>query len=290
MPGPVTVVRDFSAWIGRTEEVRDVIAALRVAELNATLDRDDLVPASGDSLPALHHWMFAAFLGLARTSDLGPDGHPRRGLFLPPVDLPRRMWAASDVTFHAPLRIGEDVTRRAVIEGVENKSGRSGALTFVTVRHDYANARGPALTDRQTIVYRGAPAPEDRGREPATKPAPADAAFSRSLTPGISMLFRYSALIFNAHRIHFDQPFVTGEEGYPGLVVHGPLIATLMADLLRRERPGAKIARIRFRASSPLFADRAMTVAGRDSETGFHLWAANDAGGLAAEADVETQS
>ncbi|MFM2130664.1 MAG: hypothetical protein RL477_2210 [Pseudomonadota bacterium] len=281
---------DFSDWIGRTEEVADVLAPLRVAELDATLDRDTALPAAGALLPPLYHWMFAAFLGLAKTSDLGPDGHPKRGLFLPPVELPRRMWAASDVEFHAPLRVGEAVTRRAVIETVENKTGRSGRLAFVTVRHVYAGAGGPAITDRQTIVYREAPSAAERGREPPARPAPADAAFSRELTPGIAMLFRYSALIFNAHRIHFDAPFVTGEEGYPGLVVHGPLIATLMADLVRRERPAAKIARFRFRAVAPLFADRRMTVAGRESETGFRLWAANAAGGLAAEADVDIAS
>jgi 3-methylfumaryl-CoA hydratase len=280
---------DFSGWIGRSEDASDIIAPMRVAELNATLDRDDGFPSRGDALPALYHWMFGAFLGLAKTSDLGSDGHPRRGLFLPPIRLPRRMWAASDVTFHAPLSIGEDITRHAVIENIEDKAGRSGRLTFVTVRHDYSGPAGLALTDRQTIVYREAPAASERGKEPTTKPAPDDAAFSRRLVPDVAMLFRYSALIFNAHRIHFDQPFVTEEEGYPGLVVHGPLIATLLADLLRRERPEARIARIRFRAAAPLFAAREMTVAGRETETGYRLWAANDAGGFAAEADIETR-
>jgi len=280
---------DFSDWVGRSEDVRDVIAPMRVAELNATIDRDDGFPVRGDALPALYHWMFGAFLGLAKTSDLGPDGHPRRGLFLPPIRLPRRMWAASDVTFHGPLSVGDEISRHAVIEKIEDKAGRSGRLTFVTVRHDYSGAAGLALTDRQTIVYREAPADSERGREPPTKPAPADAAFSRRLVPDVAMLFRYSALIFNAHRIHFDQPFVTVEEGYPGLVVHGPLIATLLADLLRRERPNADIARIRFRAAAPLFAAREMTVAGRETDTGFRLWAANDAGGFAAEADIETR-
>lgn len=280
---------DFSDWVGRSEDASDIIAPMRVAELNATIDRDDGFPVRGDALPALYHWMFGAFLGLAKTSDLGPDGHPRRGLFLPPIRLPRRMWAASDVTFHGPLSVGDEISRHAVIEKIEDKAGRSGRLTFVTVRHEYSGAAGLALTDRQTIVYREAPADSERGREPPTKPAPADAAFSRRLVPDVAMLFRYSALIFNAHRIHFDQPFVTGEEGYPGLVVHGPLIATLLADLLRRERPNADIARIRFRAAAPLFAGREMTVAGRETETGFRLWAANDAGGFAAEADIETR-
>ena len=210
----------------------------------------------------------------------------RRGGFLPPVRLPRRMWAASDVTFHNDLCVGDTVTRRAEVEAIEEKSGRSGALTFVTVRHDYEGPSGPALTDRQTIVYREAPADSERGKAPETKPAPSDGTFARRLTPDINMLFRYSALIFNAHRIHFDQPFVTGTEGYPDLVVHGPLIATLLADLVRRERPRARIARLGFRAAAPLFAGRAMTVAGKDVPDGLALWAADDRGGLCARADV----
>lgn len=278
--------QDLRAWIGRREEATDIIAPMRIAEMNATLDRDDPFPRGGDTVAPLYHWMFAAFLGLARTSDLGPDGHPKRGGFLPPVRLPRRMWAASDVTFHKDLCVGDTVTRRAEIESIEEKSGRSGALTFVTVRHDYEGPSGPALTDRQTIVYREAPPDSERGKAPETKPAPTDGAFSRALTPSITMLFRYSALIFNAHRIHFDQPFVTGTEGYPGLVVHGPLIATLLADLVRRERPRARIARLGFRAAAPLFADSVMTVAGKDVPDGLALWAADDRGGLCARADV----
>ncbi|MGE0651401.1 MAG: MaoC family dehydratase N-terminal domain-containing protein [Alphaproteobacteria bacterium] len=281
---------DFRDWIGRSEEATDIVAPMRVAEMNATLDRDDPFPGAGDDLPPLYHWMFAGFLGVVRTSDLGADGHPRRGLFLPPVTLPRRMWAASDVTFHAALRVGDSVIRRAVIENIENKTGRSGRLTFVTVRHYYAGPIGPALGDCQTIVYREAPAPAENERPPAPRPAPLDAEFSRTLTPGIAMLFRYSALIFNAHRIHFDRDFATGEEGYPGLVVHGPLVATLLADLARRQRPDARITRIRFRAVAPLFEGREMTLAGRESPGGLTLWAADDRGALAAEAQVSLES
>jgi 3-methylfumaryl-CoA hydratase len=277
---------DIRDWIGRTEDATDIIVPLRVAELQATLDSDAPAPAPGAELACLHHWMFAAFLGLVPGADLGPDGHPKRGGFLPPVDLPRRMWAASDVSFHAPLHIGEAVTRRAVIENVEAKTGRSGALTFVTVRHEYTGPAGLALTDRQSIVYRAAPAASELGKVPPGRPAPADAEFSRSLTPDIAMLFRYSALIFNAHRIHYDLPFATEVEGYPGLVVHGPLIATLLADLLRRERPDARPGRLRFRALKPMFEGRPMTVAGRATDDGFALWAADDGGDLCAEAAV----
>ncbi len=277
---------DIRDWIGRTEEAADVIVPMRVAELQATLDGAAQSFVLGAELPCLHHWMFAAFLGLVPGADLGPDGHPRRGGFLPPVDLPRRMWAASDVTFHAPLHIGEAITRRAEIENVEAKTGRSGALTFVTVRHEYSNSAGLALTDRQSIVYREAPDPAERGKVAPGRPAPADGTFSRKLTPDIAMLFRYSALIFNAHRIHYDLPFATEVEGYPGLVVHGPLIATLLADLLHRERPEARPRRLRFRAMKPMFEGRPMIVAGRESDDGFVLWAADGDNELCAEATV----
>jgi 3-methylfumaryl-CoA hydratase len=277
----------FSDWIGRDEVAHDVIAPARVAALEATLDHEGVLPRAGDPLPPLYHWMFADFLGRAATAALGPDGHPQRGGFLPPVTLPRRMWAASDVRFEAPLLVGEDVTRRSIIENIEAKTGRSGALTFVTVRHDYSGASGGALSDRQTIVYREAPGESERGRLPPGKPAPKDGHFSRSLTPAIALLFRYSALIFNAHRIHYDRPYAMEEEGYPGLVVHGPLIATLLADLLRRERSDAQITRINFRAVKPMIDGCALTLAGRAAPGGFDLWATDHTGDLGAEASIE---
>lgn len=278
----------WRAWIGREDRTYDIVAPMRLAELSATIDREDPFPRVGDVLPPLSHWLFCAFLGLSRTSELGDDGHPRRGGFLPPVDLPRRMWAASDVTFHAPLSIGESVVRTATIEDVVEKSGRTGRLVFVTVRHEYVGVEGLAVTDRQTVVYREAP--KGDAAPPAGKPAPEGAAFSRRLTPPATMLFRYSALIFNAHRIHYDHPFATEAEGYPALVVHGPLIATLLADLVRRERPDARIARFRFRAVQPLFEGREMTLAGSETDGGpgggLRLWAANGAGEVCSEAEA----
>jgi 3-methylfumaryl-CoA hydratase len=274
-------------WIGREETACDIIAPARVAALEATLDRVEALPSAGDDLPPLYHWMFADFLGRAKTAELGPDGHPKRGGFLPPVTLPRRMWAASDVTFQAPLKLGEEVTRRSIIENIEEKSGRTGQLVFVTLRHDYTGASGGALSDRQTIVYCEAPPERAKGALPPGKAAPADPGFSRSLTPDIALLFRYSALIFNAHRIHYDRPYAMDAEGYPGLVVHGPLIATLLADLLRRERAGAQISRINFRAVKPLIDGRALTLGGAETAGGFDLWAADDTGDLGAQARIE---
>jgi len=275
-----TELRD---WIGRTETMTELIAVRPVAALNATLDRGAALPGPGDVLPPLYHWLY--FLPLAETSELDIDGHPRRGGFLPPVTLPRRMWASSDVAFTGQVRIGEEATRSSVIEDVAEKQGRSGPLVFVTIRHEIANAGGVVLTDRQIVVYRGE---DGGGPPPAGKPAPDACDFSRAITPSAALLFRYSALIFNAHRIHYDHPFTTGVEGYPGLVVHGPLLATLLADLVRRALPGETITRFRFRAVKPVFDDAPFMVCGRrDGEDTVALWVRDGAGDLCVDAAAE---
>lgn len=278
---------DIHNWIGRTETVTDLIAPWPAAALNATLDRGEVFPSAGDPLPPLYHWIY--FLPLAETSELDTDGHPRRGGFLPPVTLPRRMWASSDVVFTGRVRIGEEATRTSAIEDVAEKQGRSGPLVFVTVRHEIANADGIAITDRQTIVYRDEPRADARGEElPPGKPAPEDSDFSRIISPSAALLFRYSALIFNAHRIHYDYPFATGEEGYPGLVVHGPLLATLLTDLVRRAFPEESIVRFRFRAVRPVFDDAPFSICGRrDGEKALALWVQDGKGVLCVEAAAE---
>jgi 3-methylfumaryl-CoA hydratase len=237
------------AWIGRRETARDTLLALHVAGLAAMLDRDDPMPAEGDPAPAAAHWLVRG--AWVRQSELGPDGHPKRGGFLPPVSLPRRMWAGSRIEFLAPLRVGDEVERRSEIADVVIKEGRGGRLLFVTVRHAYHRIKGVAVREEQDIVYREA---ADRGRPgPAPGPAPADGPWRREVMPDAVMLFRYSALIFNAHRIHYDRTYATELEGYPGLVVHGPLLATLLLDLVRRERPAMALARFTFRAIAPVF-------------------------------------
>jgi 3-methylfumaryl-CoA hydratase len=169
---------------------------------------------------------------MARHSEIGPDGHPKRGGFLPPVPLPRRMWAGSRLTFVQPVRVGDALTRESRILDVSGKEGRTGHLVFVTVRHDYSLASGLAITEEHDIVYRDNPQPGQPAPKPT--PAPTDSQFSREIVPDPVLLFRYSALTFNGHRIHYDRSYVTEVEGYPGLIVHGPLIATLLLDLLRR--------------------------------------------------------
>jgi 3-methylfumaryl-CoA hydratase len=262
--------------MGREETAADEITAAPAALLAATLDRPDPEPAKGDILPPLWHWLY--FLPRHPTSDLAPEGHARRGGFLPPVPLAHRMWAGGRFEFHRPLRIGDRVTRVSRIADVILKEGRSGPLVFVTVRHEIRNEEGVALTEEQDIVYRDA-----AGAAPPPG-APDAQEWEREIRPGDVLLFRYSALTFNSHRIHYDRRFATSVEGYPGLVVHGPLIATLLLDLLRSNLPEANVAKFSFRAVSPLFDTAPFRICGKADGTTIRLWAKNESGGLAMEA------
>ncbi|HEY9067504.1 MAG TPA: MaoC family dehydratase N-terminal domain-containing protein [Burkholderiaceae bacterium] len=277
-------MQDLKAWLGRTETQSDNIAAAPLQALAATLDVD--VPAT--ALPPLWHWIF--FTPKARAGEIGPDGHPRRGGFLPPVALPRRMWAGGRLEWHAPLHVGDAATRTSRIVKVDEKQGKSGALVFVTVRHEISGPRGLALTEEHDIVYRGeAPRPRPGAAAPPAQPAPADAAFAREIVPDPVLLFRYSALTFNGHRIHYDRRYATEVEGYPGLVVHGPLIATLLMDLARRERPALLPRRFSFKAVHPVFDIHPFAVCGRDEAPGcLALWARDAEGRLAMLATLET--
>ena len=266
-------------WIGKSETRNDVVTATPIAALAATLDRTEPWPQPGDPLPPIWHWLY--FLPIFPLSASGPDGHPTRGVFLPPVPLPRRMWAGSRLEFLRPLRVGAAIVRTSRIAEVTAKEGRAGTLVFVRVRHEIADGDGIAIVDEHDIVYRGNPLPGESA--PPALPAPGDHAFSREINPGPVLLFRYSALTFNSHRIHYDRSYVTDVEGYPGLVVHGPLIATLLLDLLRRERPGATVVGFVFRAVSPLFDGAPFAVCGKagDDPRSVRLWARNAQGGLA---------
>ena len=272
-------------WIGRTERRGDLVTPAPLAMLSATLDRDDPEPVAGSEVPPLWHWLY--FLPVARQSGIGPDGHPKRGGFLPPVPQPRRMWAGGRLAFEHPLHVGDEITRSSRIADVNVKEGRSGALVFVTVRHEISDALGVALTEEHDIVYRDNPPPGLAPAVPA-QPAPADEHYSREIVPDPVLLFRYSALTFNGHRIHYDRSYVTGVEGYPGLIVHGPLIATLLVDLVRRQLPGARVRRFRFRAVRPIFDIHSFHVCGREEGDRRHaLWARDHEGALAMEAHAE---
>jgi 3-methylfumaryl-CoA hydratase len=274
-------VGHLRSWIGRQETLHDRVTRFPIAALSATLDRDDAPPREGDALPPLWHWLY--FLPTARQSVLGEDGHPARGGFLPPVPLPRRMWAGGRFVFHQPLRVDEAISRISTVQDVTVKNGRNGALCFVLVRHEVSGGNGLALVEEHDIVYRDMPPP---GEAPATPRAVrSDDVWRRDIQPSDPFLFRYSALTFNSHRIHYDRRYVTETELYPGLIVHGPLIATLLIDLLRRNRP-EPVASFRFRAVSPLFDIAPFSVHGAPEGAGAALWARNPTGHLAMEAEA----
>ena len=275
---------DLGNWIGREEVTDDVATAAPLGGLAATLDRDEAPPAVGDAVPTGGHWLY--FLPRAPQSGLGPDGHPRRGDFLPPVPLPRRMWAGSRIEFPGVLRVGDAIRRRSRIHDVTQKSGKSGALVFVVVRHEIMGADGVAVVEEQDLVYREAPDPG--APPPPPRPAPEDAAWSRTIHPDPVMLFRYSALTFNGHRIHYDRPYAMETEDYPGLVVHGPLIATLLMALCLTERPEVPLATFEVRMLRPLFDIAPFTICGKPAPDGAsaELWAANPEGALAAQASA----
>ncbi|MGO4125017.1 MaoC family dehydratase N-terminal domain-containing protein [Inquilinus sp. YAF38] len=267
------------SWIGREEVAEDIVTADLVRKFRATLDFPGAPPQEGEAVPRLIHFCLAQ--PAAPTASLGPDGHPQRGDFLPPVPLPRRMWAGGSVTFHGELRVGDRVRRVSRIGDVVAKEGRSGLLCFVTVDHSIEMDGLSLLQERQDLVYRGL----DGG---AAKPAPAPAEpghHRRRVDASPPLLFRYSALTFNGHRIHYDRRYVAEVEGYPGLVVHGPLQATLLLHFAAEIR-GTPPARFDFRSLSPLFDDDPVILHAKESGDGLTLWTARENGPVAMTAEA----
>jgi len=279
-PPAEDVAAPLDAWLDKTETLTDDITSFPLKALAATLDRDP----PGEIVPPLWHWLY--FLPVSPLAQAGPDGHPKRGGFLPPVPLPRRMWAGGRFTFHAPLRAGTTATRTSTIASIEDKTGRSGRLVFVTVQHRVETNGALCIEEEHDIVYRDATRPGASAPKPVV--APTDHVWERTLAGDPVLLFRYSALTFNGHRIHYDFPYVTQEEGYPGLVVHGPLIATLLVDLVRRERPDATLATFAFRAVRPTFGGNVFTVCGKPTADGrtIELWAKDHEGYLTMQASA----
>ncbi len=269
----------LGTWVGRTEEADDLLTPRLAKALLATIG--DAAPdlAAGAEAPLAVHWCL--FPPTVPMQELGEDGHPARGGFLPPVPLPRRMWAGGRLTLHDPLRVGDRVNRRSTISDVALKEGRSGRLCFVTVEHEIATERGLAIAERQDIVYRDASSASAAPAAPAPQPT---AAWSRSLRADPVLLFRYSALTFNGHRIHYDRSYATGCEGYPGLVVHGPLQATLLLDLAASVRDGRMPAVFAFRSGRPLFDGSALLVNAASDGDDLRLWTAGPDGEPAMEA------
>ena len=271
-------LHDIRTWVGRSETLHDIVSATPVEALTATLDHPAAPVLPGSALPPLWHWLY--FLPMHRQSEIGADGHAKRGGFMPPVPLPRRMWAGSQFEFHAPVCVGDAVARTSTVADVTQKEGRTGRLVFVRVRHEVRcnGAAEPALVELHDIVYREAKQAADM--EPPPVAAATGAAWQRTVVPDDVLLFRYSALTFNGHRIHYDRRYVTEVEGYPGLIVHGPLIATLLLDLLRRELPNAQVASFQFKAVRPTFDLQPFSVCGRRDGSTVTLWAQDHEGWL----------
>ena len=240
---------DFSQWIGRREVTEDDLSLVPALAAAATLEDTLTHFEKGSALPPLWHWFY--FLPRAQQAQLDVDGHPRRGGFMPPIPYPRRMFAGARMRFHRPLLIGQPARREAVIKDITQKSGRSGSLAFVSVVISYYQQDLLCIEEEQDIVYREPGAPVARPLV-VDWPAPPPGAWSRIVTPDPKLLFRFSALTFNAHRIHYDRPYATGEEGYPGLVVHGPLTAVLLSELVR-QNTARPLREFSFRGLAPLF-------------------------------------
>ncbi|AZD29248.1 HTD2 family dehydratase [Pseudomonas chlororaphis] len=263
-------VTDPSAWIGRSQQARDLLSDNLLKRIAATFGEP--VPAHGEALPPLWQWCF--FQEPLAESALGGDGHPARGGFLPPAANRNRMWAGGRLEFFEPLRAGFAADCVSTISHVEEKTGRTGALLFVTLRHEYSQDGRLAIREEQDIVYREPTPPKQASGEPLIQ-----GDWREPVEPSPTLLFRYSAVTFNGHRIHYDFPYVTETEGYPGLVVHGPLIATLSLRAFCRAHPGARLRRFAYRGLRPLIAPQPFEVGGRIVRPGLaELWAGNDAG------------
>ncbi len=284
---------DLQSWVGRSKVEGDQITLAPVRGMTALLDGDPDSLQVGSVLPEGWHWFY--FKPMVPQSAMGEDGHERRGLFLPPVSLPRRMWVGGRINFLRQILIGDAVELRSAIASVTEKDGRSGKLVFVTVKHVITTPSGPAVEEEQDIVYRDAPGPGEEVRTGPPPPPPNDADWTERFFPSTVALFRFSALTFNAHRIHYDHPYATEVEGYPAIVVHGPLTAMLLLDAARKhceDRP----ARFEYRAVSPLFADREFVIGGRLRQNVTSVWAASSeggrgmGGGIAMEATVDWAS
>lgn len=284
MPNQSLDADKLAAWVGRSEVMTDQIDISRAVAMAATLGLPTS-PALGDALPPLWHWMY--FWPAVPASQLGTDGHPQRGGFLPPVSLPRRMWAGGRLQFLAPLPVGAQAERVSRIKSVEVKQGKSGALVFVTVAHEISVQAKPVIQEEHDIVYRDALPAGDSS--PNARLAPTDAHWSRQISPDPVQLFRYSALTFNGYRIHYDRGYATDVEGYPGLIVHGPLIASFLTDLLGHELPDRTMREFSFRAIAPLFDTEPCSVHGRVEPDGQQvmLWATNMRGELAMQAQAK---
>lgn len=271
-------------WIEKHESATDQITPVPVKALQATLNRQEIVCLPGDYLPPMWHILY--FLPICKQSDLSPNGHPHMGDFMPPVPLPRRMYAGSRMQFHQPLQIGDHITRNSTIRDVIFKQGRSGPLVFLKITHEISDDKGIAITEEQDIVYRQHPEPGDPA--PSYLTAPQGGEWLQEMETDPVVLFRFSALTFNGHRIHYDYPYATAVEGYPGLIVHGPLLAIYLLELLHEQISGAQVLEFKFQALKPVFAGERFFLCGTpaDDRRLINMWVRDIDGHLCLQASV----
>lgn len=262
-------------WVGREQADRDVADVRHAHLMAATVARAGPPLQAGDPLPPLWHWLY--FLEGRPPADLGPDGHPARGGFLPPVALPNRMWAGGRVEFEAPLPLAATMDRRSRVLSVEHKSGRSGDLVFVTVQHELLVDGRRCVREEHDIVYKG-PTPPSPASPPVAEP-PATGRHQRTIRPDTTLLFRYSALTFNGHRIHYDQDYCRQVEGYDNLVIHGPLVATLLA-AFAQDLGGRPLRRVDYRGLRPAILGVTLTLHGEIEGDTVRVWSALPGGAV----------
>jgi 3-methylfumaryl-CoA hydratase len=276
------MAEDFGNWVGRTETVSDVVAVQPAKALAATFDQPFDGLGLGSAIPAL--WSWISFLPISPMSAVGPDGHPRRGGFLPPIALERRMWAGSRIVVYDDLRLGEEIVRTSRIASINEKHGKAGSMVFVTVEHRTSSPRGLAMEEQQDIVYLAIP---QVFTPPPPTFAPRAPDWSQPFPLDPVLLFRFSALTFNGHRIHYDRRYAEEVEHYPGLVVHGPLQALALFEAARARAPERRAARFAFRGLRPLFEHDRATLNGRAEDGGLALYTANADGAISMAATLD---
>ncbi|MDB5953542.1 MaoC family dehydratase N-terminal domain-containing protein [Ramlibacter sp.] len=278
------IAAEFAGWIGKSMSIEDEVTLPAVRRMAAMLDLDPMAFQHGSGIPP--HWYSMFFTANARRSQIGHDGHPKKGDFLPPVPLPRRMFVGRKVSFPGALRVGDQACKRSEIVGIEQKQGRSGTLVFLKVRHTVEVRGEPIVIEQQEVVYRDAPTGETSAAAPTA--VPADAAWSADYEMDPVLVFRYSALTWNGHRIHYDADYARRVEGYPGCVMNGALTVHMVIDEALKRGGGRRLKGLRARLVKPLFVGGKLTVAGRAMEGGtVEAWAGDEQGALAAGCTLE---
>lgn len=277
-------IQELRSHIGRRIEEIDEASVAPMRGMAVTFDRAEPAPSRGEPVPPGWHGCY--FLPMARRSSLGADGLPTSTGVLPPIPLPRRMFAGGRTIFHAPILVGDSLRRETELSDIQLRTGGTGTMIFTTVTRRIFTPRGLAVTEEHDTVFREAIDPAASTRAPRRERAPTDVAWQRSITPDPVMLFRYSALTFNPHRIHYDRTYATREESYPGLVVHGPFSQQCLLELLRDNVNGRTIRTFSVRARAPLFDTAPFTVLGQPTADGADLWAVGPEGGIAVQANA----